>query len=422
MVGIIIMCYQSLNIYAEQNDSKAYKIRTIVIDAGHGGKDNGCHGGNSTLEKTVTLKVALKLGAFIKENYPDIKVYYTRMTDKFIELHERADIANRNNADLFISIHCNANPSKTPYGTETYVLGLHKSADNLDVAKRENEVITLENNYKSNYDGFDPNDPTTHIILSLNQHAHLEQSTLFAQKIQTQYKQTLKRNDRGVKQAGFAVLYRTTMPSVLTEIGFLTNNTEEAYLSSSKGQDFIASAIYRAFKDYKNILEKNTTGTSPEKKNYPDTAGIGEDLILEMGLSELPLEGQESNVPKESIEEPKQKDTVIIPLIEQTTLPTEIVSPVIETESDVFFRIQVAATKTKIPTTNTSIYKLKELQIEFLQEKEIFRYLTGKYSSLELAKKDLQILKKGAFKDAFIVVYKKNSRLLPLDAEKYLGQ
>jgi N-acetylmuramoyl-L-alanine amidase len=196
-----------------------YVLKTVVIDAGHGGHDHGCSG-SSNKEKTVALNLALKLGALIEKNYPDVKVVYTRKTDVFVELYERAAIANRNNADLFICIHCNANPSSSPSGTETYVMGLHKTEANLNVAKRENDVILMEDDYSQHYDGFDPNNPASHIIFSLNQHAFMEQSILFASSVEKYFKTNSNRSSRGVKQAGFLVLWKTAMPSVLIETGF----------------------------------------------------------------------------------------------------------------------------------------------------------------------------------------------------------
>lgn len=163
------------------------------------------------------MKVILALGKLIEEKYPDIKVLYSRKTDEFITLQDRALLANKNNADLFLSVHCNANPNKSAYGTETYLMGLHVSQANLDVAKRENAVIKLEDNYEKNYDGFDPDSPESMIALSLAQNANIEQSSLLAAKVQNQLTNTLKRYNRGVKQAGFWVLYRTTCPSILIE-------------------------------------------------------------------------------------------------------------------------------------------------------------------------------------------------------------
>ncbi len=232
----------------------ANAVDTIVIDAGHGGKDPGTHG-QSVKEKDVALKIALKVGGYIEKNMPGVKVVYTRKTDTYLALDERAAIANKAKADLFICIHANAVPREEIYGTETYVMGLHKSEGNLDVAKRENAVILLDNNYEQRYEGFDPNSPESYILFSLAQSAFQESSLKFAEKIESQFKNRLGRKSHGVKQAGFWVLWRTAMPSVLIEVGFLTNKKEEKFLGDANGQDLIASGIYRAFKDYKAQLE-----------------------------------------------------------------------------------------------------------------------------------------------------------------------
>ncbi|GEO06433.1 hypothetical protein AAE02nite_40970 [Adhaeribacter aerolatus] len=233
-----------------QSDSK---VRTVVIDAGHGGKDVGCNGRISR-EADIALKVALALGQQIEENMPDVKVIYTRKTNTFVELIDRAGMANKNNADLFISIHCNAGPAAA-YGTETYTMGLHKSESNLQVANRENAVILKEENYEKKYDGFDPRSPQSHILMSLYQSAYMDNSLRFAQKVQHNFKNKVGRVSRGVKQAGFLVLWKSAMPSSLIEIGFLTNPTEEKFLNDKANQTYIASGIYKAFKDYKQELE-----------------------------------------------------------------------------------------------------------------------------------------------------------------------
>ena len=229
------------------------KINTVVIDAGHGGHDTGCRYGGVE-EKHVALAIALRLGKLIEQHYPDVKVIYTRTNDTFIELWERPAIGNTNNADVFISIHCNATPKTSVYGTETYVMGLHKSEGNLEVAKRENEVILMEDNYEKKYDGFDPNSPEGHIYFSLFQNAYLDQSLNLASNIEKQLA-VQKRISRGVKQAGFLVLWKANMPSILIETGFLSNEQERSFLKSVKGQDSVATGIFNAFRDYKSSFE-----------------------------------------------------------------------------------------------------------------------------------------------------------------------
>ncbi len=230
-----------------------FKIRTVVLDPGHGGKDPGTIG-KFLKEKDVVLKIALKVGEYLEKNVPEVKVVYTRKTDKFIELSERSAIAMRNKADLFISIHANAISNPKTYGTETWVMGLHKSEENLAVAKRENSVIMYEDNYEQHYEGFD-NSTESIIMMSLIQNAYLESSVKFADKIEKQFKNKAGRYSRGVKQAGFVVLYKTATPSVLVESGFLSNETEEKFLGTENGRDLIASGIYRAFKEYKSEVE-----------------------------------------------------------------------------------------------------------------------------------------------------------------------
>lgn len=231
-----------------------FKVDTIVIDAGHGGKDPGTHG-VSALEKHITLSIAKKVGNYIKQNVPGVKVVYTREDDRYIPLDERANIANKIKADLFISIHANALSRSEVHGTETYVMGPHKADGNMEVAKRENAVILLDENHEERYEGFDPNSPESYILFSLAQSAYQESSVKLADLIESQFKERVGRRSLGVKQAGFWVLWRTSMPSVLVEVGYLTNQNEEKYLSGDNGQDLIASGIYRAFKEYKNQIE-----------------------------------------------------------------------------------------------------------------------------------------------------------------------
>ena len=235
-----------------------YRVKKIVIDAGHGGRDSGALGKFSK-EKDIALHIALKLGSIIEKNMRNVQVIYTRKIDKFVTLHNRTKIANSNNTDVFISIHCNATPNgESAYGTETYTMGLHTSKHNLAVSKRENGVIFMEENYQENYPNFGLNLPESHILFSLYQNAYTSSSLKLAQNIQQQFKHMVGRKSRGVKQAGLIVLWKTTAPSVLVEVGFITHPKEESYLNSKSGQSYIASGIFRAFRDYKKDLEENS--------------------------------------------------------------------------------------------------------------------------------------------------------------------
>ena len=260
--------------FAQPPAKDANHVGTVVLDAGHGGKDPGNLGTKryKTTEKDVALAITLLVGKYINENLPDVKVIYTREDDRFIELMERDNIANRNKADVFISIHCNANNSTEPHGSETYVMGLHKTEANMKVAMKENESILLESDHALKYDGYDPKDPESMIALSLRQNAYLDHSLLLSSLVQDQFKERVGRVNRGVKQAGFLVISYTTMPAVLIELGFLTNAAEEDFLQSRKGQEFMASAIYRAFKEYKDQIEhKDVSFEGPVAK--PDSLG-----------------------------------------------------------------------------------------------------------------------------------------------------
>lgn len=254
LLAITLLNSSSTFIPDEFRSKKDFKLSVVVIDAGHGGHDTGTLG-KKTKEKDIALKIALKLGSHIEKNIPGVKVIYTRKDDRYLALDERANIANKNKAGLFICIHANANPNNKAFGTETYVMGLHKDESNFEVAKRENSVILLDENYEERYEGFDPKSPESYILFSLTQSAYQESSLRFAQKVEDQFKKKVGRTSRGVKQAGFLVLWRTTMPSVLIETGFLSNGSEESFLAGEEGQDLIASGIYRAFKEYKSEVE-----------------------------------------------------------------------------------------------------------------------------------------------------------------------
>jgi len=341
--------------------SETEKKWVIVIDAGHGGKDPGAVG-KFSYEKDIVLAVALKTGEMIKKNIKNVKVIYTRENNTFVELGERADIANRNKADLFISIHANGNPSSNARGTETYIMGLSKDEANLQVAMKENEVILLEKDYTTKYEGFDPKSPESYIIFTLMQNVFREQSTYLASLIQNQYKERVNRADRGVQEAGFYVLFMTTMPSVLTEIGFITNPAEEKYINSSEGQEYLSSAIFRACRDYIN------------------------DVNSRSGLSMA-----EDTVPQQD-----EKAAPMVPAKESTVL--------------IEFKVQVASSATKKEISPRNFRGLTD--ISELAAPDRYRYTSGSFTNYTEAadhRKKLETI----YPDAFVVAVKDN-KLVPL--------
>jgi N-acetylmuramoyl-L-alanine amidase len=255
-ISLITLCLLLLGAFVPSGTHQPqYRLKKVVIDAGHGGKDPGAIG-SSSKEKDIALNVALMVGKYIQENLPGVEVVYTRRSDVFLELKERANIANRNKADLFISIHCNSAPTKTAYGTETFVMGTKNFDGNFDIVKRENSVILLEDNYQEKYEGFDPSSPESYMMFNLMQKAFLSNSLSLASKIESDFTSKVNRYSRGVKQAPFYVLWTTSMPSVLVELGFISNLNEEKYISSKEGQTYLASAIYRSVKAYKEEIEE----------------------------------------------------------------------------------------------------------------------------------------------------------------------
>ena len=257
----MFLCLFVLCLYAEVVDAQenGSALKKVVIDPGHGGRDPGAVGARSK-EKDIVLDISLRLGKMINQKYPDVEVIYTRKTDVFVEHYKRADIANKAHANLFISIHANsaAKGSKCPSGTETYVMGNDKSAANMEVAKRENSVILLEEDYEQRYAGFDPDNPVSYIIFSLMQHSSLNQSLDFAAEIQNQFGKA-KRVDRQVKQAPIFLLHQTAMASVLVEVGFICNTAEESFMNSAAGRETLASSIFQAFSSYKAKIEDRSS-------------------------------------------------------------------------------------------------------------------------------------------------------------------
>ncbi len=253
---LLLTLYLPTVVFAgEKIDATSRRFSTVVLDAGHGGKDPGCSWGEYK-EKDLNLRVTLALGKMIEEAYPEVTVIYTRKDDRFIELHERGDIANRANADLFISIHTDAVSNTASNGSSTYIMGNDKSEKNLEVAKRENAVVVLEGDYEQKYEGYDPNSTESFIIFSLMQYAYSEQSMEFAEMVQKHYSKTTQVVDRGARQGPYLVLWRTTMPAVLTEMGFMTNKKDREYLQSAKGQADVVKALFDAFSEYRDNFNR----------------------------------------------------------------------------------------------------------------------------------------------------------------------
>lgn len=397
--------------------NKRSAIQKIVIDAGHGGKDSGCQGANSS-EKNIALKISLKLGALINYYHPEIEVIYTRKTDVFIPLFKRAEIANKNNADLFISIHCNAIAGGNARGTETFVMGLHTAEENLEVAKRENASILLEENYVENYDGYNPNSPEGHIILSMVQNAYLERSIQLAQKIENSFTLRTGMKSRGVKQAGFVVLRKTTMPSVLVEAGFLSANGDEYLLQTSEGQDKLAQALIKALTEYKRELDKNLKW---EEDNTTQSTRVVDATSSPSNSHSNPKETQaqtqtqtqtspthyaNGSTSVANTQTTNHTSTVSTPTAAQN--PPRVVHRVIN--QPIIYKVQIAASQNK-PINNRKGKWSMVKDLEIRQEENLYKYLTGHFYFMEEAEELRAEMLRLGFKGAFIVGYRENIRL-----------
>lgn len=356
--------------YGKPNFSNG-KVKRVVIDAGHGGKDPGCIGTKSK-EKDIALKLALLTGEKIKKLHPDVEVLYTRKKDVFVPLYKRIKFANSHQADLFISVHCNFVDNRTVYGTETFVMGLHTVEENLDVAKRENQVILLEKDFEDNYDGYDPNSPMGHIILSNYQNAYLDQSLHIAKNVEDQLSGAGNRKSRGVKQAGFVVLKRATMPSILVEAGFLSHPREQKYLISKEGQEEVATSIAYAFSNYK--LEQESQQIAKTKKTITPQPEVKDIVSIQ------PVKPSEEKANK------KPSKTII------RKQPTAVKKA---------YQIQIAATKSK-PINNAEVFQgIEDLQVIYVDG--LYKYHTGNFQSLTEAAEAKKDLRARGFKGAFIV-------------------
>ena len=371
---------------AEEGAQNSIKIKTVVLDAGHGGKDTGAISKNGAIkEKDITLSVALKLGKMINSNYPDVKVVYTRKRDEYIELSKRAEIANRNKADLFISIHVNSQKGTTATGTETFVMGTHKSSSNFEICKLENSVIVLEEDYQSKYEGFDPNSPESYIIFSLLQNTHLEQSLKFAALIQDNFKLGPIKVNRGVKQGGLLVLWKTTMPAVLTEIGFISNPAESNQLRRDAVQSQIAARIFNAFAKYKTDYE----GGAP--KLIPD--------------NEMPSQSAEQQ--EAAVESAEQQDATVAETAVQDEQPEAKRQPEAKGQPEASgkaYRIQILSVTKVLPAGAPDLKGRRDAY--YIYANKAYKYCIGEYATREEAAADLPKIRK-QFSGAFIIFAEK---------------
>lgn len=416
------------------------KLDKVVIDAGHGGKDHGCSGSHSK-EKFIVLDIALKLGDLIRFYHPEIEIIYTRDTDVFIPLDTRIQIANKNKADLFISIHANYISKSYVRGTETYVMGLHRAEENLAVAKRENSAILYETDYESTYGGYDPNSSEAHILLSMYQNAYLDKSINFATKVENSFTTRTILKSRGVKQAGFLVLRKATMPSALIETGFLSSSDDESYLLSEQGQDDVANAILKAITEYKrevegeywlaeNAANEQAAKESSQKAIEPKTVVVQQtNTSSQTKVIQKAIPSEHSSTKNHSHTKTysgatgiQNSEKVLISSNQvthtshQPATPKSAVSQAQQraktqiAQANKVYRIQIAAGKKKLIKSQSSLFaSVGDLEIR--QENEMYKYLTGHYYDLAEAYSAKETMLKRGFKGAFVVAYVNDQRI-----------
>lgn len=447
------------NIPEEDNDDEFI----VVLDAGHGGHDPG-NLGNGYLEKNIALNIVLNVGSILAKN-PNIKVIYTRKDDTFVDLFVRGEIANKANADLFVSVHCDSHTSDA-HGAGTFVLGLHANQQNFEIAKKENQVIYLEDNYESRYADYDINSPESVIGLTIMQEEFLDQSISLAKEIQDNFSNKLKRKNRAVKQAGFIVLHQTFMPSVLVETGFLTNDSEGAYLNSRKGQTEMGNAIANAILTYENGAKTSAVQLSEQTSNQApnpqvETKQEAEVVALKDAEEQFVKNPSESPVadnpdvqntakevvevlkeePKPSVETPAVKEEMVLitkptekvvvketissPKEEVVEKQIEIIEPkktevITSNVSNIVFKVQLMATVKIIPLESSEFKGLNKLSKEPIRN--LFRYMYGNVSSY----KDALLLKTNADKKgyttSYIVAYKDGVRIPTPEARKLISE
>lgn len=393
-------------------------VQCIVIDPGHGGKDPGAVG-NGQQEKAINLGIALRLGRLIEQQLPGVRVVYTRSDDRFIPLDERSKIAKQADGDLFVSIHTNSSPNRSASGTETYVMGEDKGNENLSVVMRENSVIGLEADYTSRYEGYDPNSSESLILFSLMQYAYRRQSLSLAQLIQDRYVSRARRADKGVKQAGFLVLWRTPMPSVLTEVGFISNPAEAAYLGSPAGQEEIASALFRAIREYKRQTDSRALAAPKPAKSKP-AAGS-------KNASKTPAKPAQRPAQKPDRKSPAAPKPAPAPVRESnppqpiatSSIPDPVAPPAAQPSepSDIVFRIQLKSVLSRARISRSEFGPYTDHITEMYLDGR-YKYFYGTCFSYQEAL-HLQQEVRRTFPDAFMVAFRHDD---PIPLSEAIGR
>lgn len=415
IIYILICCFLGLPIWGQQSNKTAQKAAqkrafTVVIDAGHGGHDPGAMG-KLTQEKKLNLEVSQRLEQQIKLHYPDVKVVMTRKNDVFLTLQQRADIVNKNNADLFICIHTNAAENRNVTGTETFVLGVDKLQSNLDVAMRENAVMLLEDDYQTTYEGFDPNSVDSYIMFELMQDQYIDQSLNFATLVQQQFTD-IGRSDRGVRQAGFWVLHKSACPSVLIEMGFISNSNEEKYLASDKGKEDITNSIFQAFSQYKSAYDrKHGIVIAAKSEGKPSAAKADKSVAAKTdkpvaAKTDKPLAAKADKpvaAKTDKLESAEADKSVAAkadkPVAAKADMP---VAAVELAELRPIYKVQIFSTLKPVPAGDATFRGLKNCQ--YSKDGKYYKYTYGEDTDYQTIL-DIQQELKTKFKDCFIVAF-----------------
>jgi len=417
-------------------ENERSKLKVVVIDPGHGGFDPGATV-SGAVEKDIVLDIGLKVGRLIKKNFPDIKVIYTRDNDVFVPLNKRAELANKNKADLFISIHANYVGAGSVLGTETFVLGQHRSQENLEIAKKENAVILLEDDYTTTYEGFDPNSSESYIMFELVQDEYLGQSLQFAANIQQKFKEVAKRADRGVKQAGFLVLRQAAMPSVLIETGFITNANDKKYLTNEAGRENLALSIFKAFSEYKSSVEdksrfslasanpengKPAPAAKPENTPSSNKNQVENNPLPEKGTIQNPIDSgvNKGKAKPEAVESKPETPGASKRIQEEEKAkeaePKSKSSKSIEIQKEsVLFTVQIASSLREVSLVPANFKGEKNIHLKISGGR--YRYYSGKFDNYRLAEAEKNRLKQ-KFNDAFVVAFEGEKQIVITDPLK----